>query len=59
MGKITEENKETLDKENTIIKELVDNPPANVHFIGLVERTKMNNIFERPYMDFDSCRAFL
>ena len=36
-GKITDVYKE--------LKEIVDNPPANVHFIGLVERTKMNNIF--------------
>ena len=36
-GKITDGYKE--------LKEIVDNPPKNVHFIGLVERTKMNQIF--------------
>ena len=36
-GKITDGYKE--------LKEIVDNPPANVHFIGLIERKKMNEVF--------------
>ena len=36
-GKITDGYKE--------LKEIVDNPPKNVHFIGLLERTKMNAVF--------------
>jgi 1,2-diacylglycerol-3-alpha-glucose alpha-1,2-galactosyltransferase len=36
-GKITDGYKE--------LKEIVDNPPANVHFIGLIERKRMNEIF--------------
>jgi len=27
------------------LKPIMDNPPKNVHFIGIVERTKMNDIF--------------
>ena len=36
-GKITDGYKE--------LKEIVDNPPANVRFIGLIERKKMNEVF--------------
>ena len=36
-GKITDGYKE--------LKEILDNPPSNVHFIGLIERSKMNKIF--------------
>jgi 1,2-diacylglycerol-3-alpha-glucose alpha-1,2-galactosyltransferase len=36
-GKITDGYKE--------LKAIMDNPPANVHFIGLIKRTEMNSIF--------------
>ena len=36
-GKITDGYKE--------LKAIMDNPPANVHFIGIIPRTEMNDIF--------------
>lgn len=36
-GKMTDGYKE--------LKEVMDNPPSNVHFIGIVDRNKMNGIF--------------